>query len=147
MLEAESPPPNEADGIRSVVAEAASALGAGDAHRAAQCFIDFWMGPGAWAAMPESRKSPIAASIANIRGWARALMDEPTPLAAFAELDMPVLYMMGKDSPASSRGVGRLLTQTLPRVRLVEFDGLGHMGPLTHPKIVNQAICRFFERA
>ena len=81
--------------------------------------------------------------MANVRGWATALLGEPTALAAFAKLDVPVLYMMGKDSPLSSRGVGRLLCGVLPRVQLVEFEGLGHMGPLTHPDTVNAAIVRF----
>ena len=48
LLDAESPPPNDADGIRSAVGHAAAALDAGDPARAAQCFIDFWMGAGAW---------------------------------------------------------------------------------------------------
>ena len=146
VVDAESPPPNDADGIRGTVADAAAALDAGNPDGAAECFIDFWMGKGAWASTPEARKGPIAASVANIRGWARALIEEPTPLAAFAELTVPVLYMMGTDSPASSRSVGRLLTRALPRVQLVEFEGLGHMGPITHPRIVNEAILRFLER-
>jgi pimeloyl-ACP methyl ester carboxylesterase len=61
----------------------------------------------------------------------------------FSRLDVPVLYMVGKDSPASSRGVARLLAPTLPQVQLVEFDGLGHMGPVTHPQAVNEVISRF----
>ena len=64
-------------------------------------------------------------------------------MAAFAALDIPMLYMMGMDSPASSRGVGRLLTQALPRVQVVEFNGLGHMGLVTHSEVVNAAIARF----
>jgi pimeloyl-ACP methyl ester carboxylesterase len=146
LLDGESAPPNDADGIRAAVAASSAALDAGDPDRAAECFIDFWMGQGAWAQMPEARKAPIAASVVNVRGWARALMTEPTPLAAFAQLNVPVLYMMGKDSPASSRGVGRLLTRVLPQVQVVEFDGLGHMGPVTHPDVVNEAIARFLER-
>ena len=71
------------------------------------------------------------------------MLGEPTPLSAFARLDIPVLYMVGKDSPASSRGVARLLAKALPRVQVVEFDGLGHMGPITHPEVVNAAIARF----
>ena len=51
--------------------------------------------------------------------------------------------MLGKDSPASSLAVARLLTQTLPRVEVVEFAGVGHMGPITHPAIVNPAIDDF----
>ena len=146
LLDAESPPPNDADGIRSAVAHAAAALDAGDPARAAECFIDFWMGTGAWDHMPEPRKGPIATSVANVRGWAHALFGEPTPLRAFAELNVPVLYMIGKNSPASSRGVARVLTRALPRVEVVEFEGLGHMGPVTHPEVVNEAISNFLER-
>ena len=146
LLDAESPPPNDADGIRSAVARAAAALDAGDPARAAECFIDFWMGAGAWDQMPEPRKGPIATSVTNVRGWAHALFGEPTPLRAFAELNVPVLYMIGKNSPASSRGVARVLTRALPRVEVVEFEGLGHMGPVTHPEVVNEAISNFLER-
>jgi pimeloyl-ACP methyl ester carboxylesterase len=146
LLDAESPPPNEADGIRAAVAGAAAALDAGDPAGAAEWFIDYWMGPGAWARTPEPRKGPIASSVVNVRGWAGALLDEPTPLETFATLDVPVLFMIGKDSPASSLGVARLLTKTLPRVEVIEFEGLGHMGPVTHSDVVNEAISRFLER-
>ena len=145
LLDAESPPPNDADGIRSAVAGAAAALDASNPAAAAQCFIDYWMGGGAWVHTPEPRKGPIIASINNVRGWGRALFDEPTPLEAFSKLNVPVLYMMGKDSPASSRGVGRLLVRALPQVQVVEFEGLGHMGPVTHSKIVNEVISCFLE--
>jgi pimeloyl-ACP methyl ester carboxylesterase len=145
LVDGESPPPNDADGIKAAVARAAAALDAGDANGAAQAFIDYWMGAGSWQRTPEARRGPIAASIVNIRGWAKALTEEPTPLKAFSGLDVPVLYMLGADSPASSRGVGKLLTRTLPRVRVVEFPGLGHMGPITHPETVNAAIAGFLE--
>ena len=39
-----------------------------------------------------------------------------------AALDMPVLYMTGAKSPASSRGVARLLQRVLPRVEVVELE-------------------------
>ena len=146
LIDAQSPPPNDADGIRDAVERAGVALDAGDSGLAAQCFIDFWMGAGAWASTPATRKGPIADSMANVRGWAGALLGEPTPLQAFAQLDIPVLYMTGKDSPASSLGVARLLTAVLPRVEVIAFEGLGHMAPLTHPQVVNPAIARFLER-
>jgi pimeloyl-ACP methyl ester carboxylesterase len=146
LLDADSPPPNEADGIRAVVAAAVAALDTGNPVGAAECFIDFWMGSGAWAHTPEPRKATIASSVVNIRGWGSALFGELTPLEAFAALSVPVLFMIGKDSPASSLGVARLLTKTLPRVEVIEFEGLGHMGPVTHPDVVNEAISRFLER-
>ncbi len=146
LLDAEGPSPNEADGIRGAVAGSVAALDAGNPAGAAECFIDFWMGKGAWDRTPESRRGPIAASVANVGGWAQALFDEPTPLAAFSELNVPVLYMIGKDSPPSSRGVARLLTGVLPQVQVVEFEGLGHMGPITQPELVNEVISRFLDR-
>lgn len=145
-LLATSPAVNDAAGIEAVVQGAGAACDAGDLDLAAQWFIDYWMGPGSWARTPEARKPAIAASMANVRGWAHALMHDPTPLAAFAALDVPVLYMTGGRSPASSLGVARLLTATLPRVERVQFDELGHMGPITHPEVVNAAILRFLER-
>lgn len=146
LLDAEMPPPNEADGIRGAAAGAAAALDLGNPAVAAEIFIDFWTGKDTWCQMPESGKDPIAAAMSNVRGWAKALFEEPTPLAAFSQLNIPVLYMVGRESPASSRGVARLLTQALPQVHVVEFEDLGHMGPITHPANVNEAIFRFLER-
>lgn len=143
LIEAERPAPNEADGIRNTVIDAARALDAGDRDAAAERFIDYWMEPGAWRRMPEERKPAIAASVTNIRRWAHALMTEPTPLAAFGALDVPVLYMTGGRSTASAHGVARLLTPALPRVEAVRFEKLGHMAPVTHPEPVNEAIARF----
>jgi pimeloyl-ACP methyl ester carboxylesterase len=143
LVDAQSPPPNDADGIKGAVARAVAALEKGDANAAAGHFIDFWMGEGSWARTPDPRKPSIAAAVRNIQGWAHALMREKTPLEAFAALDMPVLYMTGNRSPASSRGVARILTRVLPQVEVVELDGVGHMAPVTHPELVNGHIARF----
>jgi pimeloyl-ACP methyl ester carboxylesterase len=147
LIEADQPAPNDADGIRDAVAASSAALDAGDQDAAARHFIDYWMGAGAWQQTPEARKPPIAASVTNVRRWAHALMTEPTPLQAFRALEMPVLYMVGKRSTASAHGVARLLAAALPRVELVEFEKLGHMGPVTHPEQVNEAIRQFLEKS
>jgi pimeloyl-ACP methyl ester carboxylesterase len=143
LLDTESPPPNEADGIRAAVACSTAALDRGDRSGAAEAFIDYWMGAAAWAQTPERRQTPIMKAIENVRGWGNALLNEPTPLGAFATLNVPILFMTGSESPASSRGVARLLLRTLRQVEAVEFKGLGHMGPVTHPEAVNDVISRF----
>jgi pimeloyl-ACP methyl ester carboxylesterase len=146
LIDAERPAPNDADGIRAVVADAGPALDAGDLDAAAERFIDYWMGAGAWKRTSEERRPPIAASVRNMRRWGHALSTEPTPLDAFRSLEIPVLYMTGGRSTAAARGVARLLTSALPQVEVVEFEDLGHMGPVTHPDVVNEAIKRFLER-
>lgn len=146
LVDAQQPPPNDADGIRAAVARSAAALDAGSADDAARQFIDFWMGSGAWAATPEAKRPAIAESVRNIRGWAHALTNEPVRPEDFAQLDVPVLLMTGSQSPASGPAPTRVLAQVLPRCELRRFEGLGHMGPITHPAVVNQAIEGFLDR-
>lgn len=146
VLDEEIPPPNDADGFRVAVAATLAALESQGRSAAAHRFIDYWMGSGAWASMPDSRRDAVAASIVNVEGWFKAVSDDPTPLAAFESLEIPVLCMMGTESPASSRAVARVLASALPGVRVVELQGVGHMGPVTHPEIVNEVIAEFLER-
>lgn len=143
LVERQSPPPNEVDGIRNAVATAVAALRAGDACAAARCFIDFWMSPGAFDGMPERNRAAIAEAVRKVEGWKHALFDEPTPVSAFRNLQVPVLLLVGKRSPLSSRAVARQLAGALPRVEVDELPGLGHMGPVTHPDIVNARIAAF----
>src|SRR5262249_8978615 len=96
LLDAESPPPNAAEGIRQACADAGLALDAGDPNAAAKRFIDYWTAPGIWEGTPEPRKAPILASIVNVRRWAYALFNESAALDAFRSLEIPVLYMVGK---------------------------------------------------
>ena len=145
-IEQASPRPNDADGIRAAVEDASAALDAADRAGAARSFVDYWSGAGTWDTIPEQRKPQVAAQIANVRRWRHALFGEPTPLAAFASLDIPVLYLSGARSTASARGVTRLLAPTLPRVELVDFAELGHMGPVTDPETVDPVITAFLDR-
>ena len=140
LIDADGSPPNEADGIRDAVDAAAAALDAGDPDAAARAFIDYWSGPGSWDQTPGERRPALARSIRNARRWGHALFTEPVPLPA---LPMPVLLMTGTASTAAAHGVARRLIQTLPNVMHIEFAGLGHMGPITHPDIVNAEIERF----
>ena len=144
LVEADSP--RDVDGIRNTVAASVAALEAGDAPGAARVFIDFWMGDGSFDQMPERNKTPIIAAVADVQSWKHALFGEPTPRAAFSRLDIPVLYLVGKRSPLSSRAVAQVLTRTLPRVEVMELDGLSHMAPVTHPERVNPLIVQFLEK-
>ena len=145
LVDAATPRPNDTDGIQAAVDAAARALDARDPAAAAAHFIDYWMGPGSWQRMPEQRQAPIAAAIVNVRRWRHALVNEPTPAAAFGTLTMPVLYLVGRRSTAAAHAVARELVATLPNVERVELD-LGHMGPVTDPETVNDVIVDFLER-
>ena len=93
--------------------------------------------------MPGRVQEAIAAGIGDVTRWKKALFEEPTPLAAFAHLECPVLLMTGETSPVASRSVAKLLASVLPAVESRCLPGVGHMGPVTHPDTVNQAIADF----
>jgi len=139
-------PPNDAECIREAVGRSSAALLTGDRSAGAEYFIDYWTGIGRWRAMPEALRSAIETAIVNVQGWGRALFGEPTPLSAFNALKIPVLLMMGRNSPASSLAVAQLMSQTLPNLETSEFEGVGHMGPITHPDLVNAAIGTLLRR-
>ena len=147
LIDADSAPPNEADGIRHTVADAGAALDRGDVAAAAERFIDYWMGVGSWRATPGDRKPAIAASVKNIRRWAHALFTEPTPRAVFATLRIPVLVMIGGASTVAAHGGARRLVSALPMATRHDFPNLGHMGPVTHPEQVNAVVARFLDEA
>ncbi len=146
LLDTQSPPPNDADEIRGALAGAAAAVDAGDPDAAGRLFVDYWAGDGAWDRMSEAARGHVIATIHNIRGWTKACFSEPTPLRAFSWIGAPVLYMVGRNSPAPTRAIAKLLRQALPRVEMAELEGVGHMGPITHPEAVNEAISGFLER-
>jgi pimeloyl-ACP methyl ester carboxylesterase len=109
----------------------------------AERFIDYWMGTGTWKEMPEPRRSTLAAAVRTMKPEWHSAFNEPTPLAAFAALDVPTLLMTGTASTAAARAVARLVGGVLPRVQVEEMEGLGHMAPVTHPGEVNPRIERF----
>lgn len=146
LVEQESPPPNDVDGIRNAVASSLAALRAGDPAAAVRCFIDFWMGEAAFDRMPERNRAVIAEAVTNVQGWKDALFGEPTPASAFRTLEAPVLLLVGKRSPLSSRAVAQRLARLLPNVERVELEAVGHMAPITDPDAVNPRIADFLDQ-
>lgn len=143
LLQQEAPNQPAFNEINSVVDDAVEAIKQGDPSSAAERFIDYWTQDGAWASMPEEAKVPISRSILDVDRWRHALCSEQTTLEQFSRLQVPILYLTGGHSPASSRGVARLLIATLPRVEATEFGDLGHMAPVSDPQRVNPLIEEF----
>jgi pimeloyl-ACP methyl ester carboxylesterase len=147
VLVADAPESAAAREILAVRDETIRSVDQGDLDAAAERFIDYWMGDGTWAATPENRRQAIAAAMRAVKPEDHALFSDPTPLHAFAAIDIPTLFLTGTRSKASVRAIARQLTAVLPRVRVEEIDGVGHMAPVTHPERVNPLIERFLEAA
>jgi pimeloyl-ACP methyl ester carboxylesterase len=145
VLIADAPQSAAAREILAVRDETIRLVDEGNLNASAQRFVDYWMGEGTWAATPEPRRPVLAAAMRAVKPEWHAAFYEPTRLSAFAAVDVPTLFLTGTKSKASARAVARLVTAVLPRVRVEEIEGVGHMAPLTHPDTVNPHIERFLD--
>ena len=132
-------------GISAVAAAAIAEVERGNLQAAAAGFIDYWMGAGAWAAMPEARRGPLAESMRPIRQWTDAIFAEPWSLADLAGLALPVLLLGGALSPASASDLLPILARLLPNATLQRLEGVGHMAPVTHPHRVDPLIVQWLD--
>ncbi|HEY1438892.1 MAG TPA: alpha/beta fold hydrolase [Casimicrobiaceae bacterium] len=128
--------------IQAITNKTAEGVITGDYRGAAASFVDYWGGPGAWSALRPSVQAALTRWMPKAPLDFRALIDEPTPASAYADLRFPALIMRGEHAPAPTRLIAETLPMLIPAARLVVIAGAGHMGPLTHASEVNAAITR-----
>jgi len=133
--------------IRAVAARAAQGVITGDYRGAAVSFVDYWSGPGAWAALRPAVQAAVTRWMPKAPLDFRALIDEPTRASRYAGLRIPTLILRGERAPAPTQLIAETLRVAMPDARLEVVTGAGHMGPLTHSKDVNAAIVQHIEGA
>lgn len=126
--------------IKAIAYAVATGVVTGDYRNAAATFVDYWSGPGAWAAMRPAAQDAIVRWMPMAPPEFSALFKEPTPASDYARLRCPILVMRGEHAPPPTR----LIAETLPLLtrgaRGAVVAGAGHMGPLTHAAEVNALI-------
>jgi pimeloyl-ACP methyl ester carboxylesterase len=115
----------------------------GDEHSAAQRFVDFWSGAGAWDSLPGNKRLSVATRMRAVIRHFDALFREPLQRAQLALLRMPMLFMTGAQTVDVTRRVGELLRRALHQADHEVLHGMGHMGPITHAAQVNRRIVEF----
>jgi pimeloyl-ACP methyl ester carboxylesterase len=119
----------------------------GDWRRAAERFADYWLGNGAWAAMPENRRAAFAASLPpNVHEW-DALMGEVTPVERWRDLGVETLLVCDPHTRPPTREVADILLRACPRWTLHTLCSAGHMAPLTRPDLVNPLVGEFLDKS
>jgi pimeloyl-ACP methyl ester carboxylesterase len=136
----------ESDAAREILAVRDDVL-ALEPARAAERFIDYWMGRGSWAATPEARRPALLQAMNAVRPEWHSAFHEPTRLEAFGAIAAPALLMSGTASTAAARALAELLRTALPNLRFEKMGGAGHMAPVTDPARVNRLIERFLLQA
>ncbi len=133
--------------IMGVVRATAEGVVTGDYASAAQHFVDYWNGPGAWNALRPDIRAALTRWLPKAPLDFRALLDEPTPLSAYRDFRFPVLVLRGEHAPPPTRVAAEALADAIPSARLITIAGAGHMGPITHSADVNWHIVDHIARA
>jgi pimeloyl-ACP methyl ester carboxylesterase len=123
--------------IVAVAEGVARAVASGDYVGGFGAFVDYWSGPGSWAAVPEAKRVALASRLPKVALEFHATLTEPAGPAAFTGIDLPTLLIQGSLSPRPARRVCEVLARVLPDARLITINGAGHMAPLTHAEQVN----------
>ena len=131
--------------IKTVAEATARGLATGDYRGAAEVFVDYWSGPGAWATLRPSLRTGLTQWLPKAPLDFHALIEEPTPLEAYQALKFPVSLLRGSLAPAPTAAVARLLAGALPNCETKVFANAGHMGPISHAEMVNRHIADFLK--
>lgn len=126
--------------IAEVAESMVRAMACGDYLGGFGQFIDYWNGPGAWAAIPADKRYAMAARFPKVMLDFHATFNEPTRLEDFRSMVVPTLLMQGTRSPSPTRRICGLLADTFPVTQLKNVEGAGHMSPVTHRDQVNAMI-------
>src|SRR5262245_44083858 len=132
--------------ITAVATHACVALASGDYTGGFGRFVDYWSGPGSWAAMPEEKRDAFAPQLAKVVLDFHALLNEPAKIDDEREIELPTLLVQGGCTTLPSRCVCKRLRDALPAVQFRVVQGAGHMLPVTHRDQVNTLIRDFIHQ-
>ncbi|MHA1153254.1 MAG: alpha/beta fold hydrolase [Alphaproteobacteria bacterium] len=117
---------------REMSAAYRAAIGAGRDEAAIEGFVDKWVGPGAWRALPDRVKAIMRSSAGRLYyEWSTLDLEAPGR-DDLATLDVPVLLIKGSRTIASMHRICEIVARTLPECRYETIEGAGHMSPFTH---------------
>ncbi|WP_299610723.1 alpha/beta fold hydrolase [uncultured Tateyamaria sp.] len=125
-----------------------AAIDAGDSVAAARAFNRAWAEGPAWDDIPDQTRAYMVDRIHFVRDSGPFLADDSAGLLApgrFERATMPALLMGGATSRWAAE-VNSAIARRLPRVTSHMFDGIGHMGPVTHPDAVAAVWSEFLAR-
>jgi pimeloyl-ACP methyl ester carboxylesterase len=114
-------------------------------RRWVEAFVDWWNAPGFFARMPPAQQQAHVDTARQSQREASCVPQMTLTPTSLAALTVPTLFIVGETSPTSAREAARLAAAAMPRARLEDVAGAGHMGPLTHGPIVNGLVAAFFD--
>jgi pimeloyl-ACP methyl ester carboxylesterase len=133
--------------IMLVARSVRDALDAGRREAAAERFIDYWNGPGAWMRTSPRLQTLILPAMDRVMDNFAALAAPGLSARSLARIHCPTLVIAGLDTPLPALRTAELVAGTIAQAKLVPIRGAGHMVPLTHPHIVDPMIAKHLSAA
>lgn len=133
--------PDDSPGMLEIQ-EISQAMHGKDATECTRTFVDYWNDAGYFDALPERIQHLMVGQADKVALDFDALLNEPRRLSDYEAVTQPVLLLQGDYTRRSAKAVAEALSTVLPNLERQSIAA-GHMGPLTHPADVNQAITRF----
>jgi len=130
------------DEIRSVAADIREAHLGGRPEAAAERFIDYWNGTGAWQRCSPRLKGAILAAMERVMENFAALDAPGLTLRALAGIAVPTLVVAGLQTTLPALRTAELVAMSIPAARFALIQGVGHMSPLTDPHLIDPMIAR-----
>lgn len=112
---------------------------------ASSMFADYWLGDGAWAAMPERRRAAFAAALPSAVYEFDAGLGESLTIDLCRSLKARTMVMHDADARRTITEIVAILEDACPHWTFRQITGGGHMAPLTHPELVNHIIREFMD--
>lgn len=110
---------------------------------AAQLFVTYWGGKHVWRAFDAQAQAKITDRIESVVTHFDIIETAFGLAHSLSAIRMPTLVLRGERTTASARRVATEVAAALPNARCQVVDGAGHMGPLTHDRLVNSHIAAF----
>jgi pimeloyl-ACP methyl ester carboxylesterase len=129
--------------IRELHDEVKGAAARGDWSWVAQRFGDYWLGDGAWAAMPERRQAAFIESVPPTMHEWDAVMDEAATAETYSALACRTLVVSDPATRLPIREIVEILESACPQWTFRSLPEGGHMAPLTRPELVNPLVREF----
>jgi pimeloyl-ACP methyl ester carboxylesterase len=112
-----------------------------------RAFIDWWNGAGAWDRLGEETRRAFRTMGWKVFQEVMSLAADRTDRATYATITAPTLILGGASSPLAERRVVEKLGAALPNATAQLIPGVGHMGPISHAALVNEAIAAHLRNA
>lgn len=132
--------------VAAVADQVREYLGRGENGEAARAFVVYWAGLTAWDSLSPEQRDRLARRVHKAPSDFAALFQADIGPRDLRQLDVPVLCLCGAVTRLPARRVAESFRESIPAIEAVRIPGLGHMGPMTHPTLINELIRRFVTR-